>query len=67
MPHRERLADIRRALCVAALTSIQPPKLSVNLKFMIDGEMTDEVSCANDDLGESCLPKVRRRCQRRAT
>lgn len=40
------------------LSSIQPPKLSVNLQYMIDGVMTTQTSCANDDLGASCLPKL---------
>jgi hypothetical protein len=40
------------------LSSIQPPKLSVNLAYMIDGKLTTMTSCANDDLGAACLPKL---------
>lgn len=46
-------------LLPAAMSSLMPPKLSVTLRYMIDGEDVVTTPCKTQNLGAECLPKVR--------
>jgi hypothetical protein len=46
------------AAAAVTLSSIMPPKLSVTLRYMIDGEEVITTPCKSQNLGAACLPKV---------